>query len=308
LFEKNAETGELKLLQRMVNDISGVQMQEGGIAFATSTDVPRGINVKLYKPDTRAEIIKQLDAKYGVKFIDPTLKADDFTLSKGSVSVEQNNTFDSNDDDYYKITIPYSGSYEYAKTVKAYASGTYALMEFKGSGAPANVFFGVTDATNTSKDHKNPSMTGVGFTTEGNWGSIAVIKSVGGAAVTSGNGSVGKFDRGYLWGTNSGAFTGVSGLADSDTWRARTYVLLVGAVQDGANVKLEYTLYLNENGSLTELQTYTYTFENQTLNNGSIAFSPTIKRQYTTSIKLYEPDTKENLIKKLGDLYTLVNV
>lgn len=312
LLEKNTDTGELKSIQKIRQPISGVSVGTGRIVFSSSIKTSTVVsNFKLYTPDTKENILAKLDEIYNFEYLESTISTSDFVLSTTSATVmtSDNVTYNSTADDYYNISIPHTTVYNYAKTVTTYESGTYLLMEFTGKGAPMNIFFGVTNADNTSNNADDPLIEGVGLRGDRNSGTSAIIKKSDGTVVSSSSSTSterGMFDRRYLFGTDgSGSEDYFAESEDTETWRARNYVMLVGAEQDGANVKIEYSLYLNENGTLSLLQNKGFTFNGQTLNVGSIAFTHSIKRGYTTSLKFYQPDTKANLTALMETLYTM---
>ncbi len=314
LFEKNVETGELAFLQRMVKDIANAQMSAGGITFATSTDLAKSINVKLYVPNTRAEIFKLLDSEYGVKFFDPELSMEDFVGTGMSISVDQNNTFDNNDDDAYNVSISFGGGSKlnYARTKKNYAPGTYVLTEFVGLNFPTNIIFGSGDVIDgtipTASNGALFAASGVGLYGDEAHNAFAYYKaSATTTAATTTNMSSGTgnafFCRGYFW-ENTGWFG--SGVVGN---KSKTYVLLAGTYNSDNGVVVEYSLYEKNTtaNELIHLQTLSKELAGITASEGGIVFATSVDVGNPVKFKLYEPDTKEKLTEKLESLYTMPN-
>jgi hypothetical protein len=204
------------------------------------------------------------------------------------------------------ITMGYDTTkHKYAKTVINYKPGTYALLEFNGNSAPRTIFFGSTSVSEAApNDYYATGISGFGITADSNWGTVGYAYIDGTLVKATTSGEAGKFDRGYLTAAHAAAFPGIPTDAEGKTaWGNRNYVMLVGAVQDGADVKIEYTLWLNDNGALTEIQTKEFVFANQTLETGSIVFTPSVKTGHAANFNLYTPDTKANLISKIESVY-----
>ena len=311
LFEKNVETGALTLLQRMVNDIPNAKMSEGGIAFSTSSDVNRSIKIKLFVPNTRAEVLKLLDREYGVKFFDPVLSMEDFEGENYSVSIDQNNTFGNNDDDAYNISVTTSGVFKlnYTKTRNAYAPGTYVMTEFVGVNMMPTIFFGVKEIGNvtlsTANDYKNIGLTGVGMFAGVQAGSTKYVYRAATTETATVSASAKLFyNYAYLVSKNTGHYGDAA-----NTALDKNYVLIIGADNVEGGVNLEHTLYEKDTvtGKLTLVEEKVQFISGATLEEGSILFGTATNVNVNVKFKLYEPDTKKNITDKLESLYTMHN-
>jgi hypothetical protein len=298
LFEKNTTTGELTPIQTISATITGVNVKTGRIVFASSVNANYESKFKLYTPDTKENLIDLMAEVYGYDEISSA----NVEFSSGAHTITDLETGKVN------ITMTYNTTkHQYAKTLIDYNPGTYALLEFNGVGAPRNIFFGNTSVSEAAPhDYYATAISGFGLSADSNWGATGYAYINGTLVKATTSGATGKFDRGYLVASNSGAFKDIPTDEEGKTaWQNRNYVMLVGAVQEGANVKIEYTLWLNEDGTLTEIQTKEFVFANQTLETGSIVFTPSVKTGHVANFNLYTPDTKANLLAKVNELYTL---
>ena len=280
----------------MSQTITGVNVKTGRIVFASSVNANYESKFKLYTPDTKANLVKLMADVYGYDEISSA----NVEFSSGTHTITDLETGKVN------ITMTYNTTkHQYAKTLIDYNPGTYALLEFNGVGAPRNIFFGNTSVSEAApNNYYATAISGFGLTADSNWGTEGYAYINGTLVKATTSGATGKFDRGYLVASNSGAFKDIpTDAAVVTAWQNRNYVMLVGAVQDGADVKIEYTLWLNDNGTLTEIQTKEFVFANQTLETGSIAFTPSVKTGHSANFNLYTPDTKANLIAKIDSVY-----
>ena len=295
LFEKNTTTGELTPIQTVSSSLAG-NIGTGRIVFASSVNLSYESKFKLYTPDTKENLVNLIADVYGYDDI----SSFNVDFSSGSHTITDVETGKVN------ITMGYDTTkHKYAKTVINYEPGTYALLEFNGIGAPRNIFFGNTTISEAApNDFYATGISGFGLTADSNWGTEGYAYIEGTLVKATSSGELGKFDRGYLQASHAAKFPEVpTDATEVTTWKSRNYVMLVGAVQDGADVKIEYTLWLNDNGTLTEIQTKEFVFANQTLETGSIVFTPSVKTGTTADFNLYTPDTKANLFAKIDSLY-----
>ncbi len=296
LFEKNTTTGELTLVETRTQVISGAVLNEGSILFGSATNASNTANFKLYTPDTKANLINLMADVYGYDDI----SSSNVEFSSGTHTITDVETGKVNITMTHNVTM-----HKYAKTVINYKPGTYALLEFAGNGAPRNIFFGSTNVSEAAQNNYYATgISGFGLTADSNWGTEGYAYIDGTLVKATASGATGKFDRGYLTASHAVPFPEIpTDETEKAAWIARNYVMLVGAVQDGADVKIEYTLWLNDNGTLTEIQTKEFVFANQTLETGSIVFTPSVKTGDVANFNLYTPDTKANLLTKIDSVY-----
>ncbi len=199
------------------------------------------------------------------------------------------------------VSVPFVGidKQTYMVTKDSYESGTYVAMEFIGNKMPSFILFGVNDI-GTGLDEAD----GVGVDMDYYvFGARSYYKANKDAEVVFGEMLHNKLTRGYF---KSYATDATFSNDDDFKFAAITkYVLVIGAVQDGADVKINYYIYAQ-----TGIDAYSLIEEkiivaaNATLNEGKIAVRSTVKvGGQVSEFKVYTPDTLANLNVMLDDVY-----
>ena len=303
-------TGGLELVQDMNFFIAGETLQKGCITVC-STRHQQGttFTYKWYEPQANLEsALNLIENQYGTKYERSPLNASDIeTSGTVGVSTSANGTFNTTADDYYNVDLSFASvkSMYYAKTKQTYAQGTYIMTEFVGKEMIPTIFFGVNDIGNTTVetnlDYASFGLTGVGIYAGAVTGSTRyVYRASKDGAPTVNNGYKYLYNSGYLKSENTGHY-GTAALDADD----KTYVFIIGASSVTGGVNIEYILFEKNTttGGLTLVEGKTQLLSGAVLNEGNILFGSATNVQVYSKFKLYQPDTRANIISLLADVY-----
>ena len=280
--------GELEFIENSKLFVAGATLAAGKIAVVSSNTDPKiTTRVKLHLPASLGEIDALLYAKYGTHIFDVN---DHFIATAGAQAQPgENGGID--------VTLPFiSGlQFNYVATKQQYSAGTYVLMEFKGGEYPAKILFGASNLSD------KPDVTvGTGWNPDANvFAAYYYHKPDAATDVFRTGVANGKLTRGFL-NEMSDSFGDVTGNKQED------FVLMAGAENVTGGILLSYSLFEKQSDGLVLIESKEITTQGGTLADGSIVIAGTnVVPTVNTKVRLYTPDTKQNVTALLNRLYTV---
>ena len=188
----------------------------------------------------------------------------------------------------------------YISTKETYGSGTFTALEFKGKEYPPQVLFGVQSLSQVPD-----SIVGIGFDCDISvWNGAIYYKPDAATAADKNTVTAAHLSRGYF--DEQRLNNGESVFKGN---KEKDFVLICGATQNASGgIDLKWTLYTKANNALTKVHTETKTIANAVWKDGKICVtSSDTTHSHLTKVRYYAPDTEENLMTKLGTIYTMPN-